>query len=90
MIKNKELFTTNTAIHNFYTRQHQNLHQLTANLSKYQTGVLYMGIKIYNSLPACIKHEFDNYKKFESLLKKFLCENSFYSFEEFFSFPKSK
>ena len=90
VIKNKELFTTNTAIHNFYTRQQQNLHQLSANLLKYQTGVLCMSIKIYNSLPAYIKHEFNNHKKSESLLKKFLCENSFYSLEEFFSFPKSK
>ena len=73
----------------FYLDQsYRNLHEPTANLSKHQTGVLYMGIKIYNSLPAYIKHEFNNYKKFESLLKKFLCENSFYLLEEFFSFPK--
>ena len=71
VIKNKELFTTNTEIHNFYTRQHLNLHQPTANLSKYQTGILYMGIKIYKSLLAYIKHEFNNYKKSGSLLKKF-------------------
>ena len=90
VVKNKELFTTNTEVHNFYTRQHINLHQPTPNLSKYQIGVLCMSIKKYNSLPAYIKHEFNNYKKLESLLKKFLCENSFYSLEEFFSFPKSK
>ena len=40
-------------------------------------GVLYMGIKIYNSLPTYVKKESINTKKFESLLKNFLCENSF-------------
>jgi hypothetical protein len=31
-----------------------------------------------------IKIEFDNPKTFKSTLKKFLCEKSFYSLEEFF------
>ena len=47
-----------------------------------------MGIKIYNSLPSHIKNESNNYKKFESLLKKLLCENAFYSLEEFHSYLK--
>jgi hypothetical protein len=85
-VKNRELFSTNDEIHPFGTRQHQNLHQPSANLTKYQTGVYYMGIKLYNSLPAFIKHESNNYNKFVPLLKKFLCENSFYSLEEFYSF----
>jgi hypothetical protein len=35
-------------------------------------------------LPPHIKTEFDNQKKFESSLKKFLYEKSFYSLREFF------
>jgi hypothetical protein len=35
-------------------------------------------------LPPHIKIEFDNPKKFKSTLKKFLCEKSFYSLNEFF------
>jgi hypothetical protein len=90
VVKNRELFSTNNEIHPFCTRQHQNLHQTSANLTKYQTGVYYMGIKLCNSLPAFIKHESNNYNKFVPLLKKFLCENSFYSLEEFYSFVKPR
>jgi hypothetical protein len=90
VIKNKELFTTNNETHKFGTRQHLNLHLPSANLKKYQTGVLYMGIKIYNSLPMYTKNEFNNTKKFESLLKKFLFENSFYLLEEFYNFHKMR
>jgi len=44
-----------------------------------------MSVKIYSSLPTYIRNE-SNAKKFESLLKKFLLENSFYSLEEFYNF----
>jgi hypothetical protein len=90
VIKNKELFTTNNETHKFGTRQHLNFHYPSANLKTYQTGVFYMGIKIYNSLSTYIKHEFNNTNKFESLLRKFLFENSFYSLEEFYNFRKMK
>ena len=91
VIKNRELFTTNNEIRKFSTRQHHNFHQPSANLKKYQTGVfyLYMGIKIYNSLPTYIKNESNNTKRFESLLKNFLYENSFYSLE-FYNYCKTK
>jgi hypothetical protein len=49
-----------------------------------------MAIKMYNSLPTYIKNKFNNIKKFESVLKKFLLENSFYSLEEFYNFRKMK
>jgi len=45
-----------------------------------------MSVKIHNSLPIYIKNEINNTKKFESLLKKFVLENSFYSLEEFYNF----
>jgi len=75
VIKNKELFTTNNEVHSICTRQHLNFHQSSANLTKYQTGMYYMGLKIFNTLHVYIKQESDNPKKFESLLKKFLYEN---------------
>jgi len=75
VIKNKELFTTHNAIQSICTRQHLNFHQPSANLTKYQTGVYYMGLKIFNILPAYVKQESDNPKKFESFLEKFLYEN---------------
>jgi hypothetical protein len=90
VIKNREIFTTNNEIHNFSTHQCHNFHQPAANLKKYQTGAFYMGIKIYNSLPTYIKNESNNTKKFESLLKNFLCQNSCYSLEEFYNYCKTK
>jgi hypothetical protein len=90
VVKKRELFSSNNELHPFSTRQHQNMHQPSANLTKYQSGVYYMEIKLYNSLPAFIKHESNNYNKFVPLLKKFLCENSFYSLEEFYSFLKPR
>jgi len=90
VIKNKDLFTTDNEIHTLCTRQHRNFHQPSVNLTKYQTGVFYMGIKIYNSLPSYIKNESNNYKKFGSLLKKLLCENAFHSLEEFHSYLKTQ
>ena len=44
-----------------------------------------MGIRKFNSLPGYIKNEFTNSSKFISLVKNFLCENSFYSLEEYFN-----
>jgi hypothetical protein len=44
-----------------------------------------MGVKLYNSLPTCIKTEINNSKIFELLLKKFLLKNSFYSLEDFYN-----
>ena len=51
------------------------------------SGVFYMGIKLYNGLPPpFIKRESNNIPKFESLLKKFLLDNIFYSLDEFYNF----
>lgn len=61
VIKNKELFTTNNEIHNIYTRQYL---IPAANLTKYQTGLCYMGLKIFNFLPVYIKRESDYPQKF--------------------------
>jgi len=69
--KNRELFTTNNEIHKFGTRQHHNFHYPSATLTKYQEGVLYMGINIYNSLPIYIKKELTDMKKICISHKKF-------------------
>ena len=89
-IKNKDLFTTNNEIHKLDTRQRNNLHLRSVSLKKFQTGVFYMGIKIYNSLSLHIKEESSNINRFLSVLKNFLSENSFYSLGDFYDFCKSK
>jgi len=63
---------------------------LIVNLVKCQTGVHYMGIKIFNKLPTYIKNEYTDSTKFISLAKNFLSENSFYSLEEFYNYDTTK
>ena len=58
-------------------------------MTKYQKGVYYLGVKVFNVLPPYIKTESDNTKEFKVVLKKFLYENSFYSLEEYFELQKS-
>jgi len=82
--KNKDQFTVNFQIYHCVTRQQSDFHQPIANRAKYQKGIQYMGVKVFNRLPINIKKEFDNSKKFRHSLKKFLREKSFYSLQEYF------
>jgi len=58
-------------------------------LTKYQKGVYYLVVKMFNMLPSYIKTESDNPKKFKLILQKFLYENSFYSLDEYLELQKS-
>jgi hypothetical protein len=82
--KNRKQFKANSEIYHCAAWQQLNFYQPSANLTQYQNGVYYQGVKVFNMLPPHIKIEFDNPKKFKSILKKFLCEKSFYSLEDFF------
>jgi len=59
-------------------------------MTKYQKGVYYLGVKIFNMLPSYIKTESDNPKKFKLILQKFLYENSFYSLDKYLALQKSQ
>jgi hypothetical protein len=63
--KNKNQFQVNSEIYHCSTRQKSHLHQPSVNLTKYQKGVYYLGVKVFNKLPTYIKEEFDNTKKFK-------------------------
>jgi hypothetical protein len=86
--KNRNQFKTNSDIHHYATRQQFNFYQPSDNLTKYQKEVYYHGVKMFNMLPPHTEIEFDNPKKYKSTLKKFLCEKSFYSLNEFFESQK--
>jgi hypothetical protein len=86
ILKNKNQFTVNSEIRNITTRQHTNLQQPTWNLTGYQQGIYYSGIRVYNHLPSHIKQLSDHPKKFELHLKEFLYLRSFYSLEEYFQY----
>jgi hypothetical protein len=88
MMRNKKQFLTHSEIYHINTRQHANLHLPLVNVTKYQKGVYYQGIKLFNALPSHIKVEFDNPMKFKRILQKFLHENSFYSLNEYLDFKK--
>jgi hypothetical protein len=66
VVQNKTLFLTNTENYNLDTRQRNNLH-LQANLTIYQKGACYSGIKIFNNLPLEIKNVAGNQKKLKLL-----------------------
>jgi hypothetical protein len=69
VIQNKNLFMTNNENQNLDTRQRNNLYLPQANLTIYQEGAYYLGIKIFNNLPLDIKNIADNQNKFKSALK---------------------
>jgi hypothetical protein len=76
VVDNIEKFKTNSDIQNISTRYKYNLHVLNTNLSKYQKGVYYTGIKLFNNLPPTIKSRNHNIKKFKPALKEYLLSHS--------------
>jgi hypothetical protein len=89
VINKRGYFMVNSEIHNINTRTKSNLHQPIPNLSTYQKGTYYSGIKVFNSLPTQIKDMSHNRNKFKSALKNFLYFHSFYTLEEYFSCNKN-
>ena len=84
--RNRELFVINANVHNFPTRSHNDLHLPIANLSVFQKGVYFSGVKIFNNLPTDLKQTFYDVYKFKKALKRFLLDNSFYSLEEYYKY----
>jgi hypothetical protein len=72
MIRNKNQFLVNSEVYHIDPRQDTSFHQPSVNLIKYQKGVYYLGVRVYNKLPTYLKIETDNPpKKFKSVLQKF-------------------
>ena len=72
-------------MHNINTRSKHHFHRPVANLSHFQKGTSYSGIKIFNSLPRSITSLMNEKTQFRIALKKFLYAHSFYSVDEFFA-----
>ena len=70
VVKNKDLFKTNSDIHSFNTRFNHDLHIPTANLAAFQKGAWYSGVKVYNHLPLPLKHLSHDGFKFKAAFKK--------------------
>ena len=84
-IGNQENFQTNSSVHSINTRNKHHLHRPVANLSCFQKGASYYGIRIFNSLPRSITNLKNEKTQFKVALKKFLNANSFYSVDELFT-----
>jgi len=69
LLKIKNNFLSNSQVHKINTRQTFDPYVPTANLTVYQKGVYYSGIKIYNHLPTAIKDLSDDNNKFKLALK---------------------
>ena len=60
----------------------------TWDLTKFQKGPYYSGIKIFNNLPHGIKDLANEITLFWNALKRFLLVNSFYNSEEYFNYQR--
>jgi hypothetical protein len=72
VVDSMEKFQTNSDIDNINIRYRYNLHVPNSNLSKYQKGVNYSGIKLFNNLPPNVKNLSHNIKMFKRALKEYL------------------
>jgi hypothetical protein len=75
--------TQNIDSHTVDTRQSQDLYLPQVNLTVYQKGVYYAGIKIFNKLPIELKNTSNNFKKFKVVLRHFLNTHTFYTVDEY-------
>ena len=84
-VNNKDVFNSNNEIYKYKTRNINNLHFPTVNLSKFNKGGYISGIKVFNHLPHHLKASISDQKYFKSTLKRFLYHHSFYSMNECYS-----
>ena len=62
MVRNRNQFLVSSEIYQTDSRLHANFRQPSVNLTKYQKGVYYLGVKVFNMLPSYIEIESDNPK----------------------------
>jgi hypothetical protein len=86
VVNNKDQFESNFEISGRNTRSNNKLHFPSCNVSVFQKGVHYLGIKVFNGLPTNIRKLAYDIKHFKIVLKRFLLSNSFYSLDEYFDY----
>jgi hypothetical protein len=72
VVNDMELFAENSEMHTTATRNSSNLHLPSFNLTVFQKGSKYFGIKVYNSLPGNIKQMSKSKNQFKKALLQFL------------------
>jgi len=86
VVKNINLFSSESGNCLKNTRQSLDFYQPNANLTIFQKGVYYMGIKVFNTLPRYVKEMSNNPREFEINLKRFLHAHSFFSLDEYLQY----
>jgi hypothetical protein len=86
VIKNKNLFAVNQNFHTINTRHNLDLHLPTCNLTIYQKGAYFSGIKLFTHLPQTLKYLSGDIKVFKPALLRFLKQHYryLYSVDEYF------
>jgi len=83
IIKNQEIFLTNSSTHNINTRNKHDLHRPNANPTCFQKSTFYAGIKNFNNLPPSVTVLKNKLEKFKPTLRKYLHTHCFYSVDDF-------
>jgi hypothetical protein len=78
VVNNKNLFVENSELYAIKTRNSLNLRLLLSNLTVFQKGPQYFGIKVYKNFPGNIKQLSGNKNQFKKVLLQFLHLHSFY------------
>jgi hypothetical protein len=94
LLKNMDIFISNSDIHSIHTKQGLDLHYPAYKLTKVLKGVSFTGIRLFNNLPYSIKILSNDVWElweaptdvniFKYSLTKFLHVGSFYSLGEYF------
>jgi hypothetical protein len=85
VVNNMGLYHTTSKIHGFNTGHNFDLYRLQTNLTVYQRGPYYFGIKLFNHLPLNIKKLTHSIKLFRAAVSAFLHSKSFYTLDEYFN-----
>lgn len=81
---NKNLFRLNSDNHVYPTRHSSLLNIPIHNTTLYEKSPYYSCVKIYNKLPDSLKKKKKTSATFTKDIKRFLCNHSFYSLNEFY------
>jgi hypothetical protein len=74
---------TNSCVCSVNTRNKHHLQRPIANLSCSQKSAYFVGIKIFITLPSCLKSLVNEETQFKVALKRYLSAQPFYSVDEF-------
>ena len=89
LLNNFNNFHTNSSVHEINTRYKYQLQRPVVNLSCYQRGVYYSGIKIFSSLPSAIYNLKNTKSHFRAALQSSLALYSLYYVKEFSAYIKN-